>query len=171
MFAYCLNNPVNYVDENGANSDALQWWISTMWWLCGVDTVLPFGDIIFTAGVVLYGAQALSMFQMVETLEISVEEEKTSTHMSKEHTKGARESTREKHQRGQTRKNRDNRGEKGDARRYYKGNKKKLKMLFLTAGDLLHEDESTQVVTSGGLTSPNLGKGDIGVTSTVYMPY
>jgi len=41
--------------------------------------------------------------------------------MAEEHTKGARPSTREKHQRGQTRKRKDRKGgEKGDKRRAFK---------------------------------------------------
>lgn len=57
MYAYCNNNPVNMVDQNGEASTIAQWWTSTMWWLCAVDTMLPIGDIIY-AGVaaVLWGA-------------------------------------------------------------------------------------------------------------------
>ena len=45
----------------------------------------------------------------------------------KEHTNGARPSTRNPHQKGQARKKRDARGEKGDSRRpYKKGNTKKV---------------------------------------------
>jgi len=42
-----------------------------------------------------------------------------------EHTKGARKSTENKHERGQTRKNRDQGGEKGDARRRPRTNRPK----------------------------------------------
>jgi len=43
----------------------------------------------------------------------------------KERTKGTRPSTEEEHQKGQTRKQRDNRGEKGDARRMPNPNKRR----------------------------------------------
>ena len=38
MFAYCLNNPVNFVDINGENPVALEWWAGSMWWLCRLPT-------------------------------------------------------------------------------------------------------------------------------------
>lgn len=43
----------------------------------------------------------------------------------KEHTNGARPSTKNKHEKGQTRKNKDNFGEKGDARRKPNPNKRR----------------------------------------------
>ena len=159
MFSYCLNNPVNYVDRSGNNAEAVQWWTSTMWWLCGADTVLPVGDIIYGAGILVLGVYALTVADEVTMPQISLEEEKASLHEVREHTKGARPSTKGKHQKGQTRKKRDNGGEKGDARRYYRGNKKKLPMFFFIVGDLVYEDESTQVVTSGGATSSGFGGG------------
>ena len=60
MFAYCLNNPVNRADDTGNSSSALNWWTSTMWWLCGADSVLPFGEVIYAGGMLLLGAMALS---------------------------------------------------------------------------------------------------------------
>jgi len=60
MFIYCLNNPINFVDRDGENAEALQWWSQTMWWLCGVDTALPIGDIIYVGGVIVLGAIALA---------------------------------------------------------------------------------------------------------------
>ena len=32
MFAYCLNNPVNFRDSDGYSLEALAWWTSSMWW-------------------------------------------------------------------------------------------------------------------------------------------
>ena len=55
MYAYCSNNPVNYVDVIGTNAEALKLWSSSMWWLCGADTVLPIGDIIYISGIVILG--------------------------------------------------------------------------------------------------------------------
>ena len=48
MFAYCENNPANYVDNNGTDGDALVWWSSTMWWVCAIDGPFPLADIIFS---------------------------------------------------------------------------------------------------------------------------
>lgn len=59
MFAYCHNNPVNSVDYTGNSSSALEWWSSTMWWLCGADSVLPFGDALYVGGILVLGAVAL----------------------------------------------------------------------------------------------------------------
>ena len=47
MFAYCLNNPTNFVDLDGRNAEALDWWTKYMWWICVVDAALPVGEIIF----------------------------------------------------------------------------------------------------------------------------
>jgi len=60
MFAYCLNNPVNYLDRDGKNSETLQWWMSTLWWLCGADAFLPIGDLIFTIGIIVICYDACS---------------------------------------------------------------------------------------------------------------
>lgn len=51
MYAYCMNNPVMYVDPSGHDAEATLAWISTMWWLCGADAVLPIGDIIYALGI------------------------------------------------------------------------------------------------------------------------
>ena len=53
MFAYCNNNPANYIDRSGRNTEAMQWWASTMWWLCCIDAALPIGDIIFTVAAII----------------------------------------------------------------------------------------------------------------------
>lgn len=63
MFVYCLNNPVNYIDRDGTNAEALQWWTAGMGWLPFVDTLLPIGDIIYIAGILLLGAIALASGQ------------------------------------------------------------------------------------------------------------
>ena len=52
MFAYCNNNPINLLDRNGNNPISVQWWVSTMWWLCGIDSVLPIGDLIYSLGLI-----------------------------------------------------------------------------------------------------------------------
>ena len=60
MYAYCDNNPVMYVDPNGENTEAVGLWTSTMWWLCGIDTVLPIGDAIYVGGIILLAIIAFS---------------------------------------------------------------------------------------------------------------
>ena len=160
-----------FVDRSGNNAEAVQWWTSTMWWLCGADTVLPVGDIIYGTGILILGVYALTVADEVTMPQISLEEENSSVYEYREHTKGARQSTKGKHQKGQTRKNRDNRGEKGDARRYYIGNKKKLRMFLLIVGDLLYEDESAQVVASGGAISSGFGGGGAHSIFAVNMLY
>ena len=47
MFAYCNNNPVNRIDPDGHDSSVVEWWMSTMWWLCGIDGPVPVGDIVY----------------------------------------------------------------------------------------------------------------------------
>ena len=63
MFVYCLNNPVNYIDRDGTNAEALQWWTTGMGWLPFADTALPIGDIIYVGGILLLGAFALASDQ------------------------------------------------------------------------------------------------------------
>ena len=87
----------------------------------------------------------------------------------KEHTKGARQSTKGKHQKGQTRKNRDNRGEKGDERRHYRGNKRKDRMFFIVAGNLLSEDYSSRADSSSAVNF-DVGGGTHGIFA-IQMPY
>ncbi len=53
MFAYCLNNPVLFMDGTGSNAEAATLWTTTMWWLCGVDTILPIGDLIYGMGILV----------------------------------------------------------------------------------------------------------------------
>ncbi len=51
MFAYCLDNPVNYIDIAGHDAEAIATeWGAYLWWLSLVDGVLPIGDIIYWAG-------------------------------------------------------------------------------------------------------------------------
>ena len=76
MFAYCNDNPVNYVDKNGTDPEAVAVWMSTMWWLCAADTVLPIGDIIYGVGILILGTIALTTIVEPVTLpQITFEEE------------------------------------------------------------------------------------------------
>jgi len=38
-----------------------------MWWLCGVDTVLPIGDIVYGAGIVVIGLYVLAIGDEIAT--------------------------------------------------------------------------------------------------------
>ena len=65
LFAYCGNDPVNYIDPTGENgtSDVLIGWAGAAWWLAFVDGPLPFGEIIY-AGVFA----VLGIIAVVETV-------------------------------------------------------------------------------------------------------
>lgn len=75
MFAYCNNNPVNYLDNSGKNPDSVQVWTGTMWWLCGLDGPLPVGEIIYGAGIVILGIYVLIAADEIATPQISLEQE------------------------------------------------------------------------------------------------
>lgn len=60
LFAYCLNNPVNYSDYSGENAAAA--WLGSMWWLTLVDGPVPIGDIIYALGAVVIGSLAVATF-------------------------------------------------------------------------------------------------------------
>lgn len=48
MFAYCLNNPVNFIDTSGERAQALaKIWVQSMGWLVLADGPIPLGDIIY----------------------------------------------------------------------------------------------------------------------------
>ena len=47
MFAYCENNPVNYIDYTGESAEAVAEAAKYFWWLIFVDGPLPIGDYIF----------------------------------------------------------------------------------------------------------------------------
>ena len=79
MFAYCLNNPVNLLDRNGKNANVAQWWTGTMWWLCLADYALPFGDIIYGAGILILSSYALTVVDDLTIPQVFWEEEKEET--------------------------------------------------------------------------------------------
>ena len=45
--------PIVFVDRDGKSAEALQAWAYSMWWLCAVDTILPIGDVVYGAGIVI----------------------------------------------------------------------------------------------------------------------
>lgn len=89
------------------------------------------------SGIVILGAiTALT----IEPVDVDLSADLT---MYKEHTKGARKSTAEKHQKGQSRKQKDSHNEKGDVRRIYRGNKRKIVMIIMWfMGEELYSDNS-----------------------------
>ena len=55
-YAYCLNNPVNMVDNCGTEAEELmEVWGATMWWLTLVDGPIPAGDVIYAGGLAVLG--------------------------------------------------------------------------------------------------------------------
>ena len=57
MFAYCNNNPANYLDSCGTLTEALQQWALTMWWICFADFILPIGELIYSVGFIVILAE------------------------------------------------------------------------------------------------------------------
>ena len=61
LFAYCLNNPINYIDPLGRDAGAIAIaWDSTMWWLPVVDGPVPIGDIIYLLGCAILSVAAIN---------------------------------------------------------------------------------------------------------------
>ena len=78
-YAYCLNNPIRYMDEGGESAaEALSWWTTTMWWLPAIDGIFPAGEIVFGAGILILGVAALLIVEeaTVTVPRVSLEEEK-----------------------------------------------------------------------------------------------
>ena len=138
-FAYCLNNPVIAVDSSGSasavcigyesNPICFPWKEATT---CGGGAVIVLLVIVLADEVELLPLPAHKTFSQEDgqTKQPAAE---------KEHTKGARPSTKQKHQKGRARSKRDHRGEKGDERRYYRGNKR-ICMVLLVGFDYYEED-------------------------------
>ena len=55
-YIYCNNNPLKYVDPTGLSGELTAAWFSSTWWLCGVDGLLPVGDLIYVGTGILIGA-------------------------------------------------------------------------------------------------------------------
>ena len=155
MWAYCLNNPILYSDTLGESVTVCIFGVTfTLIELLVIGVaVAVVADILINgeealvikaaegaAGAVEAIAQIWQVVETVVTHPFSIGSGITvvtspdvDSNLSepyvyyKEHTKGARPSTQNRHQNGKARKKRDSRGEKGDARRpYQKGNTKKV---------------------------------------------
>jgi len=61
LFAYCYNNPVNYVDYCGESGTAVATWTASAWFLTLLDGPLPIGDIIYGAGIVVMGIATVAL--------------------------------------------------------------------------------------------------------------
>ncbi len=117
MFVYCLNNSVNYLDIEGTDAVAIQQgWTASMWWLCVADTTLPVGDVIYVGVIAVLGIAVL-VEAKITISEIPLEQGKDENiEYYKEHTKNRTPSNRNKHDKGNKRRNTDQGGEKKDSR-------------------------------------------------------
>lgn len=110
MYAYCKNNPINMSDADGDRpifSDSLADETDEM---RAVSLAIMNHKYDYDNGTI----------------------ENSNILFYKEHTNNARPSTQEKHQKGQTRKQTDNRGEKGDSRRKPNPNKRRTQNIEIT---------------------------------------
>lgn len=110
-----------------------------MAWLPFVDATLPIGDVIYGVGIIVLGVYSVIATNELFSTVISSDKKESYITQYSEHTKGARKSTKQTHQKGQTRKKRDNQGEKGDKRRIYLGNKKRVMMALFVADNLFNQ--------------------------------
>lgn len=76
-YTYCLNNPINYIDDCGYQAIAIQetaqWWAYYMGWLCAVDAALPCGDLIYLGGAVILASIAVYASDDSSPYEISID--------------------------------------------------------------------------------------------------
>ena len=120
MFSYCLNNPVCFVDDDGAMATegiiaATNWWNPVGW---------------TSAGILL-----IEVIALVVTISV-VDEilDNPSVYFESEHTKNKRPSTKGKHEKGQSRKNRDQGGEKKEKKKNWIPNRNKRNFVDNTKG-------------------------------------
>ena len=121
MFAYCNNNPINTLDVTGTfalvDDAVLLADCFVMALVVGVVYSPPVQEVIHGVADALTDVLLNVVEAFDQTIDNAFEE-------FKEHTKGARNSTRGKHEEGQSRRSRDAHGEKGDARRQNRSNKR-----------------------------------------------
>ena len=118
LYAYCANNPVMLTDEEGKFSEVLSFMGTGF--LAGV----AFGIKSLVTGVVAF-ATAITPVGWAVLIGVAVIAAVGTIVYYGEHTKNARQSTKQKHEDGQARRKRDQGGEKGDARRKPNPNKKR----------------------------------------------
>ena len=146
MFAYCVNNPISYVDCAGTDAtlvlyatpalEAFAMWLaeiaSTNWWnaVGWIAAGILAAGVVTSAAMYLYDQFLEEKGQDLEIEEIELEYSnvpKIETYS--EHENNARPSTENKHQKGKRRKQMDAGHEKGDARRKSRSNKRKNKSI------------------------------------------
>ena len=60
MFAYCNNSPISCRDVDGQDTAAIgMGWISWAWWLPLIDGPFPFGDLIYSIGILAFAGSAI----------------------------------------------------------------------------------------------------------------
>ena len=168
QYSYCSNSPILYHDPHGCDAaSAAAAWGSTMWWLTAADLALPIGDIIYWGGLAIlsgftaYGAVELAdQIIMSYPTDVLSEELSETTHYYSEHTKGARPSTKNKHQRGQTRKKRDKKGgEKGDPRRPINRSNKSRAIVPITYGEDVYVVDTIEYSDESNTAPSGTGSG------------
>ena len=138
LYAYCGNNPVMRVDSNGHSWEpALKCIFAITITAVAIAALSAFvvfsggsgalvvagmapqiiSAVTYTAAAVGAVAEAVAITGAVTYTTVAVVSEAENIVQAAEHTKNKRPSTKNKHQKGQTRKQRDKLGEKGDARR------------------------------------------------------
>ena len=174
IYIYCNNAPISFYDVDGleaagaiaifggsaaTESSFAAGWAATMWWLACVDGPLPIGDAVYLAVMGILGGMAVSDASRAASIpditsEQSVDDASTIMEFN-EHTSGARQSTKNKHQKGKTRRARDHNGEKGDKRRpVYRGNKKPYCIVWSSpdaSGDSNYDEEETSTPHGSGI--------------------
>jgi len=146
LFVYCGDEPIDYSDVAGTDAEALTAWMASVGWLSFLDGPLPIVDfIVLLGGIVVL--EYINFSDFAEPLLIP-DNAMISVMNYTEHTKGARPGTEEKHEKGSTRKKRDNRGEKGDKYRLYRGNKRRMHEMIIN--DYEKEKGITESITPIG---------------------
>ncbi len=127
-YQYCGSDPVNWVDPLGlvcgeavADPNSAKAIIDGLKAAAAVAAIEPtiLGEIAVGVAVVVALTNEDVREQIKGELTNIYNSVKDSILNYKEHKKNARKSTKSKHEKGQTRNKKDNRGEKGDARRPY----------------------------------------------------
>ncbi|WP_084757225.1 RHS repeat-associated core domain-containing protein [Clostridium sp. DMHC 10] len=126
MYTYCANNPINMSDEDGDRP-------------IFSDSIADETDEMRAASLACMSSVNMNRY-----------EENQNILFYKEHTNNARPSTEEKHQKGQTRKQRDSGGEKGDARRRPNPNKHRNQNIEMTPTSLKLSISERVLMIGGG---------------------
>ncbi|MGN1081567.1 MAG: RHS repeat-associated core domain-containing protein, partial [Acutalibacteraceae bacterium] len=117
-FAYCLNNPVNKIDEDGC--DPVPIWAKHI--ISGTATESEYAKALSVNPNNWAGSAGYTVRRAVSL----AKEHQSNIIVAEHHKKGTtNKANRQKHENGQARKQRDNYGEKGDARRRPNPNKRR----------------------------------------------